>query len=151
MTFNSIQFNNKLNFSLVNIFNELQTDIPNFKIPSHGDLTGWAKQGVLLLNSSLTVEASNPNSHQSIGWQNFTDNVIKWINDNLNHVVFLLWGSNAKGKTVLINKKKHLILTAAHPSPFSAHRGFFGCKHFSKANEYLKRNGKQIIDWNDLP
>ena len=129
----------------------MQNDIPNFKIPSHGDLTGWAKQGVLLLNSSLTVEASNPNSHQSIGWQNFTDKVIKWINDNLNHVVFFLWGSNAKEKASLINKNKHLILTAAHPSPFSAYRGFFGCKHFSKANQYLKRNGKQIIDWNNLP
>ncbi|KFM57753.1 Uracil-DNA glycosylase, partial [Stegodyphus mimosarum] len=125
--------------SLINIYKELSTDIPDFQMPSHGYLYGWASQGVLLLNACLTVRASCANSHQNKGWENLTDSVIVWINNNLPHTVFLLWGGNAKQKAALIKKEKHLILTAAHPSPLSAYRGFFGCQHFSKANEYLKQ------------
>ncbi|GBL91918.1 Uracil-DNA glycosylase [Araneus ventricosus] len=137
--------------SLVNIYNELSKDIPGFKTPSHGYLYGWATQGVLLLNACLTVKAHCANSHQNKGWENLTDAVIKWINNNLSHVVFLLWGGNAQRKSELINKKNHLILTAAHPSPLSAHRGFFGCGHFSKTNEYLQKHNKKPIDWTYLP
>ncbi|GIY75527.1 uracil-DNA glycosylase [Caerostris extrusa] len=137
--------------SLVNIFKELRTDIPGFKIPSHGCLYGWATQGVLLLNTSLTVRAHCANSHQNKGWECFTDAVIEWINTNLSGVVFLLWGGDAKKKSALIDKKKHLILTAAHPSPLSAHRGFFGCGHFSKTNDYLQKCNKTSINWANLP
>ncbi|GIY15625.1 uracil-DNA glycosylase [Caerostris darwini] len=137
--------------SLVNIFKELSTDIPGFKIPSHGCLYGWATQGVLLLNTSLTVRAHCANSHQNQGWECFTDAVIEWINTNLSGVVFLLWGGNANKKSALIDKKKHLILTAAHPSPLSAHRGFFGCGHFSKTNVYLQKCHKTSINWANLP
>ncbi|GFY76167.1 uracil-DNA glycosylase [Trichonephila inaurata madagascariensis] len=137
--------------SLVNIYNELSNDIPGFKAPLHGCLYGWASQGVLLLNTCLSVRAHCPLSHQNQGWENFTDAVIKWINLNLSHVVFLLWGGNAKKKSDLINKKNHLILTAAHPSPLSAHRGFLGCRHFSKTNEYLQQHNKKLINWAYLP
>ncbi|CAG2173837.1 unnamed protein product [Oppiella nova] len=136
--------------SLKNMFNELESDIPDFKRPKHGDLTGWANQGVLLLNACLTVRASNANSHSNRGWEQLTDAVIKWLNTNLSSVVFLLWGSYAQKKGSFIDKKKHLVLKSVHPSPLSAHRGFLGCKHFSLTNDYLKKNGKKVIDWSDL-
>ena len=133
--------------SLQNIFKELQTDIPGFDFPSHGDLTYWADQGVLLLNATLTVEASKPGSHQKKGWEIFTDQVISELSSQRTGLIFLLWGKYAQAKEALIDNSKHYILKAAHPSPFSAHAGFFGCKHFSKAYEYLKRMGQREIDW----
>ena len=132
--------------SLVNIFKELQSDI-GMAIPKTGNLEKWAKQGVLLLNAALTVEVNKPMSHSKIGWHHFTDDVIRKISEKKNHVVFLLWGGFAKSKQDFIDKTKHLILTAAHPSPLSAHNGFFGCKHFSKANEWLESKGINPIDW----
>jgi uracil-DNA glycosylase len=132
--------------SLVNIFKELQSDV-GVPIPNHGNLTKWAQQGVLLLNASLTVRASEPMSHAQIGWAEFTNNVIKKISEQKGHVVFLLWGKFAQEKQVLIDETKHLVLKAAHPSPLSAHNGFFGCRHFSRANEYLIRNGIDPINW----
>lgn len=133
--------------SLVNIYKELSTDIKGFYIPNNGYLTKWAKQGVLLLNASLTVVAGNANSHSKIGWQIFTDNIIKILNEREKPLVFLLWGNNAIRKEQLITNKHHLILKAAHPSPLSAHNGFFGCRHFSKANEFLEKNGVKPVDW----
>ena len=133
--------------SLVNIFKEQHTDI-GIPIPKHGNLEKWAKQGVLMLNASLTVEINKPMSHSKIGWHLFTDAVIKTISDQKDGVVFMLWGSFAKSKQELIDKAKHLILTAAHPSPLSAHNGFMGCRHFSKANEWLLQKGLTPIDWN---
>jgi uracil-DNA glycosylase len=132
--------------SLVNIFKELQTDI-GIPISNKGNLTHWAQQGVLLLNTSLTVRANEPMSHAKIGWAEFTDAVIKKISDQKQHVVFLLWGKFAQEKQVLVDETKHCILKAAHPSPFSAYNGFFGCHHFSKTNEYLTKNGIDPIDW----
>jgi len=132
--------------SLINIFKELQDDI-GIDPPTHGNLTHWAQQGVFLLNASLTVRAGEPMSHSKIGWAQFTDTVIKTISDKKEHVVFLLWGKFAQEKKVLIDETKHLILKAAHPSPLSAHAGFLGCKHFSKTNEYLGKNGIDPIDW----
>ncbi|MGZ8517385.1 MAG: uracil-DNA glycosylase [Chitinophagaceae bacterium] len=132
--------------SLVNIFKELKEDI-GMDIPGHGNLTKWAEQGVFLLNASLTVRAGEPMSHSKIGWSEFTDSVIKTISDKKEHVVFLLWGKFAQDKKILINEKKHLILRAAHPSPLSAYSGFFGCRHFSKANEYLMSKGIDPVDW----
>jgi len=137
--------------SLVNIFKEMANDIDGFQIPDHGYLAGWAQQGVLLLNAVLTVVAHNANSHQGKGWEAFTDAVIKKINSDLSHVVFLLWGSYAQKKGASIDKKRHCILKGPHPSPLSAHRGFFGCKHFSQANKYLREHGKQEINWKHLP
>ena len=133
--------------SLKNIIKELKEDV-NIKDPFHGNLECWAKRGVLLLNSILTVQANEPASHNKIGWQLFTDSVISAISSNLNNVVFMFWGNYAIQKSKLVDKEKHLILEAAHPSPFSAHRGFLGCKHFSQANNYLLKNGKEIINWN---
>lgn len=132
--------------SMVNILKEIVDDVGS-SICLDGDLTPWAKQGVLLINTVLTVEDSLPNSHQNIGWEIFTDNIIKYISDNQQGVVFLLWGSPALKKSKLIDERKHYILTAPHPSPLSAYRGFFGCKHFSKTNEILKRLGKSEIIW----
>ena len=132
--------------SLINIFKELHEDV-GVPIPNHGNLTSWAEQGVFLLNASLTVRAGEPMSHSKIGWAEFTDTVIKKISEEKKHVVFLLWGKFAQEKRVLIDESKHLILRAAHPSPLSAHAGFFGCKHFSKANEYLIKNGIDPINW----
>ena len=132
--------------SLVNIFKELQSDI-GIPIPSHGDLSHWATQGVLLLNASLTVRAQEPMSHAKIGWAHFTDAAIKKVSDDCTHVVFILWGKFAQEKQSLIDETKHKVLKAAHPSPLSAHNGFFGCKHFSKTNEYLTQNGIDPIDW----
>jgi len=132
--------------SLINIFKELQDDI-GINIPRHGNLSHWAQQGVFLLNASLTVRAGEPMSHSKIGWANFTDTVIKTISIKKEHVVFLLWGKFAQEKKILIDESKHFVLKAAHPSPLSAHAGFFGCKHFSKANAYLVSKGIDPIDW----
>lgn len=132
--------------SLVNIFKELHDDI-GITIPKHGNLTHWAQQGVFLLNASLTVRAGEPMSHAKIGWAQFTDTVIKKISDAKEHVVFLLWGKFAQEKKTLIDESKHLILRSVHPSPLSAHAGFFGCKHFSKTNQYLVSKGIDPVDW----
>ncbi|WP_392558569.1 uracil-DNA glycosylase [Orbus mooreae] len=133
--------------SLLNMYKELATDIAGFEIPKYGYLGYWAEQGVLLLNNVLTVENGQAHSHAKIGWETFTDTVIETINQNLTGVVFLLWGSPAQKKGQFIDRQKHHVLTAVHPSPLSAHRGFFGCKHFSKANEFIISQGKQPIDW----
>lgn len=132
--------------SLVNIFKEIKTDT-GIEPPNHGNLEKWAKQGVLLLNASLTVNAGEPNSHAQCGWHIFTDAVIRKISDEKSGIVFLLWGKFAQDKEVLIDTSKHFVLKAAHPSPYSVDR-FFGCKHFSKTNEILKQQGKEEIDWN---
>lgn len=137
--------------SLKNMYKELETDIEGFKTPNHGNLTEWAKQGVLLLNATLTVRASQPGSHQKQGWETFTDTIIKTLSDKREKLIFLLWGNFAKQKAELIDTNKHYVLTAAHPSPFSAYNGFFGCKHFSKTNELLKQNGLKTIDWQVNP
>jgi uracil-DNA glycosylase len=132
--------------SLINIFKELQNDV-GVKIPNHGNLEKWAEQGVLLLNATLTVRANTPRSHFNKGWEQFTDAAIKRISEARQNIVFMLWGNDAKVKETLIDSTKHLILKAAHPSPFSASNGFFGCRHFSKANEYLKAHGLEEINW----
>ncbi|QXR20463.1 uracil-DNA glycosylase [Acinetobacter variabilis] len=133
--------------SLRNIFHELHNDL-GVKIPKHGDLTHWAEQGVLLLNAVLTVEAAQPTSHQKRGWEEFTDHIIDVLNEQREHIVFILWGAYAQRKGQRIDQNKHLILKAAHPSPLSANRGgFFGCKVFSKTNNYLKQHGIEPIDW----
>jgi len=132
--------------SLQNIYKEIQNDVGN-AIPPSGDLERWARQGVLLLNATLTVVARRAGSHQRKGWEEFTDSVIRMISSQKDHVVFLLWGNFAKSKASLIDSSKHLILTAPHPSPLSAHSGFFGCKHFSKTNEYLKSQGLRGVEW----
>ncbi len=131
--------------SLVNIYKEIKADL-DLSIPTHGDLTTWAQQGVFLLNAILTVQASNAGSHQKSGWQTFTDAVIKHLSDEREHLVFMLWGNFAKQKATLIDKNKHLILEAAHPSHLAGN-AFSGCRHFSKANDYLKKNGIAPIDW----
>ncbi len=133
--------------SLVNMYKELVSDIPGFQCPNHGCLIGWAKQGVLLLNTVLTVERGNAHSHANLGWETFTDKVIAAINEHRSGVVFLLWGSHAQKKGNFIDANKHHVLKAPHPSPLSAHRGFFGCKHFSKANELLEKQGMAPINW----
>ena len=132
--------------SLVNIFKELQSDL-NISIPHTGNLEPWARQGVLLLNASLTVVANTPNSHAQAGWHTFTDEVIRHVSADKEHVVFMLWGKFAQNKAELIDSGKHLVLKAAHPSPFSAHSGFFGSGHFSKANHWLQQQGEKPIDW----
>lgn len=132
--------------SLENIYKELHDDI-GFSIPNHGYLEEWAKQGVLLLNTVLTVQAHRAFSHRGKGWEQFTDAIIRTVNEVERPVVFLLWGKPAQEKKALLNNPKHLILEAPHPSPLSAYRGFFGCKHFSKANEFLAKNGETPIDW----
>ncbi|HMQ05825.1 MAG TPA: uracil-DNA glycosylase [Saprospiraceae bacterium] len=131
--------------SLINIFKEIHSDC-GFQIPKHGDLTYWATQGVLLLNAMLTVEHKKPGSHQHIGWQRFTDTVISKLSQKRTGLVFLLWGNFAKNKGIMIDRKKHLVLEAAHPSPL-ARGAFFGCRHFSKTNEYLTQQGLEAIDW----
>ena len=132
--------------SLINIFKELNQDL-GIPIPTHGNLEKWAKQGVLLLNASLTVRAHTAASHAKIGWQRFTDAAIKALSEQKQNLVFLLWGNYAIAKENLIDSNKHLILKTVHPSPLSASRGFFGCRHFSKTNEYLTKNGITPIDW----
>lgn len=132
--------------SLQNIFKEMQSDLTK-PPPESGDLTRWAQQGVLLLNAVLTVEHKNAGSHAGRGWERFTDAVIGLLNEKSDHIVFMLWGSYAQKKGALIDTKRHCVLKAVHPSPLSAHRGFFGCQHFSKANHYLESNGKASIEW----
>ncbi len=134
--------------SLINIYKEIHTDL-GYAIPKHGNLEYFAQQGVLLLNSTLTVQAHNPGSHAQIGWQLFTDRIIEVLNDHPRPIVYLLWGSYAQNKQPIIDATKHYILTAPHPSPLSAHRGFFGCRHFSKANQLLKKAGREPIDWDN--
>ena len=132
--------------SLENIYKELHDDI-GFSIPNHGYLEEWAKQGVLLLNTVLTVRAHRAFSHRGKGWEQFTDAIIRTVNEVERPIVFLLWGKPAQEKKALLNNPKHLILEAPHPSPLSAYRGFFGCRHFSKANDFLMQNGETPIDW----
>lgn len=132
--------------SLVNIYKELKSDLGVIE-PNCGDLTGWAKQGVLLLNTTLTVREHLANSHSKCGWAWFTDSVIKLISDRCNNIVFILWGGNARSKAPLIDRNKHLVLESAHPSPLSAYNGFFGSKCFSKTNYYLAAHDKEPIDW----
>jgi uracil-DNA glycosylase len=132
--------------SLQNIYKEIASDL-QVQPPQTGNLDNWARQGILLLNATLTVRANQAGSHQNHGWEEFTDAVIKAISDQKDHIVFLLWGKYAQDKGKVIDRSKHHVLTAAHPSPFSANNGFFGCKHFSKTNEYLKSIGEKPIDW----
>ena len=132
--------------SLINIFKELHDDL-GCPVPRSGDLTKWAKQGVLLMNTALTVRAHMANSHKDCGWTWFTDSVISLLSEQKEHLVFLLWGGNARSKKPLIDRSKHLILECAHPSPLSAYNGFFGCRHFSKTNDYLVQHGLTPIDW----
>ena len=132
--------------SLQNIFKEIRDEL-GYPIPAHGDLTSWADQGVLLLNSVLSVEAGRAASHQGKGWEQFTDEVIDVVNREREGVVFMLWGSYAQRKGSIIDRQRHCVLTAPHPSPLSAHRGFFGCGHFVKANAYLESRGQEPIDW----
>lgn len=132
--------------SLKNIFKEIENDL-QIKMSPSGNLTSWAEQGVLLLNATLTVIASQAGSHQRQGWEEFTDAVIKKISDEKKHIVFLLWGAYAQSKSNLIDANKHLILRAPHPSPLSAHRGFLGCRHFSQTNDYLEKTGQSKINW----
>lgn len=133
--------------SLRNIFKELSADLPNYKTPLHGNLTHWAKQGVLLLNATLTVRAHEAGSHQKQGWEIFTDALIAYVSAQQPHIVFMLWGAYAQSKHPLINTNKHLVLCARHPSPLSAHKGWFGSKHFSQANNYLQAQGIKTIIW----
>lgn len=133
--------------SLKNIYKELAADIAGFKTPSHGHLTKWADNGVLLLNATLTVRAHEAGSHQGKGWEVFTDKIISTLSEKRTGIVFLLWGRYAQNKSALIDETKHTVLKAAHPSPFSAYNGFLGCKHFSKTNELLIKDGKKPIDW----
>ena len=132
--------------SLVNIFKELQSDL-GITPPNHGELTKWAKNGVMLLNSVLTVREGNAGSHRNKGWETFTDKAISHLNDRETPIVFLLWGGYARAKKSLITNKHHLVLECPHPSPLSAYNGFFGCKHFSKCNDFLRQNGLPEIDW----
>lgn len=133
--------------SLVNMYKELATDIDGFTIPDHGYLQTWAEQGVLLLNTVLTVEEGQAHSHKHLGWERFTDKVIALLSEHNEGLVFLLWGAHAQKKGKAIDQSKHCVLSAPHPSPLSAHRGFFGCRHFSQANNYLASKGKKVIDW----
>jgi len=147
----SVLNGHKLPPSLKNIFKEIESDIGVTMPANFGNLTKWASQGVLMLNSILTVRADEPSSHSKYGWTQFTDAVIKKISDEHNQIVFILWGNFAKAKSSLINPYKHYILSAAHPSPFSADKGFFGCKHFSKTNSILIKNKLDPIDWKISP
>lgn len=142
----SVQKGVRIPPSLVNIYKELNTDL-GLPIPQHGCLTHWAEQGVLLLNAVLTVQAHMAASHQGKGWEQFTDKIIHRLNDEREHLVFMLWGSYAQRKAQFVDTHKHLVLKAVHPSPLSAHRGFLGCKHFSQCNDYLKSHGIETIDW----
>ena len=143
----SVQSGVKTPPSLVNIYKELAQDIEGFHIPEHGNLTAWAEQGVLLLNTVLTVEQGKAHSHAKWGWETFTDAVIKSVNDTQHGVVFLLWGSHAQKKGQNIDTQKHYVLNAPHPSPLSAHRGFLGCRHFSQTNTLLSQQGKTPVNW----
>ena len=132
--------------SLVNIFKELHDDV-GIPVPRTGCLTPWTKEGVLLLNTVLTVRQGQPNSHKGMGWENFTDRVIELLDERETPMVFMLWGANAGAKAALLHNPKHLVLKTVHPSPLSAHRGFFGCRHFSRANAFLEKNGMTPVDW----
>ncbi|MCK6262431.1 uracil-DNA glycosylase [Vibrio sp. ZSDE26] len=143
----SVLPNVKVPPSLVNIYKELANDIDGFSIPNHGFLNHWAEQGVLLLNTVLTVEQGKAHSHSKLGWETFTDHAIDLLAKHNQGIVFLLWGAHAQKKGRFIDQEKHHVLTAPHPSPLSAHRGFFGCNHFSKVNQWLKNQGEQEIDW----
>lgn len=132
--------------SLKNIFKEINSDL-GVNFSGSGELTSWAKQGVLLLNTVLTVRAGSPNSHKGMGWEILTDKIISLLNEREQPIVFLLWGANARAKKALITNKNHLVLETVHPSPLSAYNGFFGCKHFSKTNIFLEKNGMKKIDW----
>ncbi|AEO07995.1 uracil-DNA glycosylase [Buchnera aphidicola str. Ua (Uroleucon ambrosiae)] len=136
--------------SLKNIYKELNSDFKKNFVFKHGCLISWAKQGVFLLNTILTVESGKPKSHSSIGWNIFTDKVISMINLHKNSIIFLLWGNDAQKKSILINHNNHYILKASHPSPLSAYRGFFGCKHFSLTNKILLKNGQKPINWFEI-
>jgi uracil-DNA glycosylase len=142
----SVQPGVKVPPSLVNVYKELQSDL-GITPPNHGYLESWARQGVLLLNAVLTVVDSQANAHQGKGWEQFTDKIVSTVNEQCEHVVFMLWGSYAQKKGAVIDTQKHLVLKAPHPSPLSAHRGFLGCKHFSQANAYLAQHQKQPIEW----
>ncbi|MEW6993403.1 uracil-DNA glycosylase [Colwelliaceae bacterium MEBiC 14330] len=133
--------------SLVNIYKELATDIKGFKVPEHGNLSHWAKQGVLLLNTVLTVQQAKAHSHAKLGWETFTDKIIEALNTENKGCVFILWGAHAQKKGKNIDSKKHCLLLGPHPSPLSAYRGFFGCRHFSKTNNWLEKQGNDIINW----
>ncbi len=133
--------------SLLNIFKEIHNDL-GLPMPAHGCLQQWAEQGVLLLNATLTVEQGSAGAHQGRGWEQFTDRAIQQLNDHREGLVFLLWGSYAQKKGQFIDTRKHRVLKAPHPSPLSAHRGFFGCRHFSKVNEHLEKAGHEVINWN---
>lgn len=143
----SVTTNIKTPPSLVNIYKELVTDIEGFITPTHGNLTSWAEQGVLLLNTVLTVQQGQAHSHAKLGWERFTDRIITEINQHNDGCVFILWGAHAQKKGRNIDDSKHLVLNGPHPSPLSAYRGFFGCQHFSKANAWLVSHGKSAIDW----
>ncbi len=136
--------------SLINIFKEINQDL-GLPVPDHGDLQSWADQGVLLLNAVLTVERGNAGAHQGKGWEQFTDQVVRLLNAERDGLVFLLWGSYALKKRAVIDRDRHLVLSSPHPSPLSAHRGFFGCRHFSKANTYLEQQGASPINWSLPP
>lgn len=133
--------------SMVNILKEIESEFGQNSICHDGDLTPWSKQGVLLINTILTVEDSKPKSHEKSGWETFTNNIIKYLSSNYSNIIFILWGSNAIKKSKFINEENHFILTAPHPSPLSSYRGFFGCNHFLKTNDILKSIGKDPIDW----
>ncbi|OTF69263.1 uracil DNA glycosylase-like protein, partial [Euroglyphus maynei] len=135
---------------LNNIFKEIRNEYPEFRIPLHGDLKQWSNQGVLLLNASLTVRSNQANSHSNRGWEQFTDSIIKYLDQHYSNRVFMLWGSYAQKKGAVINTEKHLVLKSVHPSPLSAMRGFFGCNHFTQANDYLIKHGIKPIDWTKL-
>ena len=143
----SVQAGIKTPPSLANIYKELQHEYPEFEIPEHGCLQSWATQGVLLLNSVLTVEAGKAHSHAKCGWEDFTDNIVQYLDRHLDGLVFMLWGSHAQKKGKAINTQRHLVLKAPHPSPLSAYRGFFGCGHFKEANQWLIDSGKKPISW----
>lgn len=146
----SVQSGIKTPPSLANMYKELAKDIDGFSIPSHGNLVSWAEQGVLLMNTVLTVEQGKAHSHAKSGWEQFTDQVIAELNQKHSGLVFLLWGAHAQKKGVSIDTSKHHILTSPHPSPLSAHRGFFGCRHFSQANSLLSQQGRVVIDWSSV-
>jgi len=143
----SVRKGNRIPPSLRNIYQELSTDVEGFRIPNHGELTHWAMQGVLLLNTVMTVRHGDANSHRNRGWETFTDFVINAISSHCRGVVFLLWGSPAQKKAALINENQHHVLKAPHPSPLSAHRGFLGCQHFSKTNTILRKSQRTPIEW----
>ncbi|GGI70060.1 uracil-DNA glycosylase [Shewanella gelidii] len=143
----SVQADVKVPPSLVNIYKELATDIDGFEIPSHGNLASWAKQGVLMLNTVLTVEQGKAHSHAKAGWETFTDHVVELLSAQERPIVFVLWGSHAQKKARALDKDKHHALVGPHPSPLSAYRGFFGCRHFSKVNQLLKQSGYMEINW----